>query len=73
LLAQRRQFASAEERFSKAARLAPNWADPLKYWGDPLAAQRKPREAIDKYDAAWKLAPKWQELGQARARLRPSR
>jgi predicted TPR repeat methyltransferase len=51
-----------------AAKLAPNWADPLKYWGDALAGEGKRDRALAKYDSALKLTPKWHELGQARAR-----
>jgi tetratricopeptide (TPR) repeat protein len=70
LLLQARHYASAEVKLRYAAKLAPSWADPLKFWGDALAAEGKRDEAIAKYDAALKLAPKWQALQQARARLR---
>jgi predicted TPR repeat methyltransferase len=53
----------------KAIELAPNWTDPLKYWGDMLAAQGKRAEALRKYDAALRLAPKWVELRRARQRV----
>lgn len=69
LLAKHRRFEAAELRFTKAAEIAPNWADPLKYWGDALASQGKTAEALEKYDDALKRAPKWKELRQARARL----
>lgn len=69
LLARFRRFKGAEARFRTAADLAPNWADPLKYWGDALAAQGRREHALEKYDAALKLAPKWAELRQDRARL----
>ena len=69
LLLQARRYGSAEAKLSYAAKLAPNWADPLKYWGDALAGEGKRDEARGKYDAALKLAPHWDELRQVRARL----
>ena len=57
-------------KFSHAAELAANWADPLKYWGDALAAQGKREEALPKYQAALKLALAWAELRQAAVRAR---
>lgn len=56
-------------KLRNAAKLAPNWADPLKYLGDALGGEGKRDQALAKYDAALKLAPDWQELRQARARL----
>jgi tetratricopeptide (TPR) repeat protein len=68
LLLQARHYGSAEVKLRYAAKLAPNWADPLKYWGDALAGEGKRDRALAKYDSALKLTPKWHELGQARAR-----
>jgi hypothetical protein len=42
-------------------------ADPLKAWGDVLAQQGHPKEALAKYDQALKYAPNWQQLKAARA------
>ena len=69
LLLQAHHYGSAELKLRNAARLAPNWADPLKYLGDALAGEGKRKDALDKYDAALKLAPQWAELKQARARV----
>ena len=63
------RYQAAEVKLREAVRLAPNWADPLKSWGDMLAAQGRRDEAIAKYDAALKLAPNWAALRAARARL----
>jgi tetratricopeptide (TPR) repeat protein len=69
LLIRSRHFDAAIPKLARAAQLSPNWADPLKYWGDVLAAEGKRSDALAKYDAALKLAPDWEELKQARARL----
>jgi tetratricopeptide (TPR) repeat protein len=69
LLIRARHFDAATPKLARAAQLSPNWADPLKYWGDVLAAEGKRSDALAKYDAALKLAPDWEELKQARARL----
>ncbi len=45
-----------------AARLAPNWVDPKKYWGDALLEQGKFTEALMRYRQAEKLAPNWGAL-----------
>jgi hypothetical protein len=47
----------------------PHWADPLKAWGDVLAAQGKFRRALAKYDEALRYAPRWTQLKQAREAL----
>ena len=49
-------------RFDEAAKLSPNWADPLKYRADLLAAQGKKAEAISNYDEALKLADLGRQL-----------
>jgi len=69
LLIRARHYGSAEVKLAYAAKLAPNWADPLKYWGDALAGEGRRDQALAKYDAALKLAPKWPELADARARI----
>ena len=58
-----------QRKLARAVQLAPNWADPLKAWGDMLAAQGRSKEALSKYDAAVKLAPEWAQLRRARAML----
>ena len=68
LLLENGQYAGAESHLRKAAQLAPRWGEPLKYWGDVLAAKRSRTEALRKYDAALKFSPRWVELQQARAR-----
>jgi tetratricopeptide (TPR) repeat protein len=62
-------FAGAADDFAAAHKNAPNWADPLKLWGDALVHLGKPAEALQKYDAALSLAPEWKELIDARAKL----
>lgn len=44
---------------SLATAKAPRWADPLKYWGDALAAGGDHRGAIRKYRDAAERAPRW--------------
>ncbi len=46
----------------------PNFADPLKAWGDALAGQGHWSEAVAKYGEALKDAPGWTALRQARSR-----
>jgi tetratricopeptide (TPR) repeat protein len=70
LLIHAHHFDAAIPKLARAAQLSPNWADPLKYWGDVLAAEGKRSDALAKYDAALKLAPDWEELKQTQARLR---
>jgi tetratricopeptide (TPR) repeat protein len=69
LYVERRSMPLAEAHFRKAAELAPNWADPLKYWGDALAGNGRRRDAFEKYSAAMKLAPAWSDLRQAKVRM----
>lgn len=69
LYAEHRRLPQSEAHFQKAAALAPNWADPLKYWGDALHANGQNRSALAKYDAALKLAPQWKDLQRARSRI----
>ncbi len=69
LLAKAGRHQSAAVKLAEAVRLAPNWADPLKYQGDSLAAQGKRGQALAKYEAALKLSPNWQELRTARQRV----
>ena len=69
LLVRTRRYDSALTKLEQAARIAPNWADPLKYKGDALAAQGKREDARAAYDAALERAPRWQTLRDARARL----
>lgn len=63
-------LAQAAEQFALAHDRGPHWADPLKAWGDLLAAQNKPEEARKKYEAALKLAPEWPALKAAIAAQR---
>jgi tetratricopeptide (TPR) repeat protein len=64
----RKQYAEAEANLARAARFAPNWADPLKARGDLLAAQGRWREALSAYDLGLKAAPRWTALREARAK-----
>ncbi|MGH8280042.1 MAG: hypothetical protein ACRETQ_10850, partial [Gammaproteobacteria bacterium] len=40
----------------------PHWCDPLKYWGDALAAEGNYRAAIGKYAEAAQYTPGWGAL-----------
>jgi tetratricopeptide (TPR) repeat protein len=40
--------------------------NPLKAWGNVLAKQRKVKDALAKYDEAFKYAPNWVALQEAR-------
>ena len=54
-------------------RRGPQWADPLKAWGDVLVKQGHVRDALAKYDEALKYAPNWKELKEARAAAQKSK
>jgi tetratricopeptide (TPR) repeat protein len=56
----------AEADFAQAHRTAPQFADPLKAWGDVLARKRRWSDARAKYEAALQLAPDWVQLRRAR-------
>ena len=56
----------AEADLAAASARSPHWADPLKAWGDVLARELRWKDALAKYDAAFKYAPAWTELHQAR-------
>lgn len=57
----------AAGRFRQAHQRGPQWADPLKGWGDALAAQGLWRVAEEKYAKAAALAPAWRDLRLAHA------
>lgn len=59
--------ARAVTRFRDAHERGPRWADPLKGWGDALAAQGHWAEAAAKYAQAEPFAPEWRELHLAHA------
>ena len=59
--------ALAAGRFKQAHQRGPQWADPLKGWGDALAAQGLWRAAEEKYALAGILAPAWRDLRLAHA------
>jgi Flp pilus assembly protein TadD len=61
--------AGAIARLRIAHRLSPYWADPLKDWGDALAAERRPGAALRRYRQALALAPKWVALQEAKSAL----
>ncbi len=65
-MARRGDLAGATAKLTAAHSRGPNWADPLKAWGDVLARQGRWREALAKYDEALKDAPAWAALRQAR-------
>ena len=58
--------------FRRAAELAPRWADPLRYWGEALAARASSRnsrsemeQALPYYQRAAERAPRWGGLHMA--------
>ena len=59
------QPAAAAADFAAAHHAAPHLAEPLKAWGDLLAAEGKWTEAREKYDQALRYAPRWEALKQA--------
>lgn len=66
-LLERGDTARALTRFRDAHVRGPRWADPLKGWGDTLAAQGRWAEAAQKYEQAVAFAPNWQGLHMAHA------
>jgi tetratricopeptide (TPR) repeat protein len=56
----------AIEAFKAAHQKGPRFADPLKGWGDALAAQRQSAAAMEKYEEALTYAPNWKQLKDAR-------
>jgi tetratricopeptide (TPR) repeat protein len=65
MLLERGQAAAAIPHLSRAASVAPQFADPLKYWGDALRRTGNASEALSKYRQALPLAPNWEELKRA--------
>ncbi|MBX9708785.1 MAG: hypothetical protein K2X61_12740 [Caulobacteraceae bacterium] len=63
----RGDHARAVTRFRDAHLRGPRWADPLKGWGDALAAQGRYGAAVEKYEQAIPLAPEWRALHLAHA------
>lgn len=59
--------ARALTRFRDAHERGARWADPLKGWGDTLAAQGRWAEAAAKYAEAEPFAPEWRALHLAHA------
>ena len=64
----RRDYPGAIREAAAAHALGPRWADPLKHWGDALAAQGKWTEARIKYAEALERAPNWTAARNARDR-----
>jgi len=64
---QARDLEGAAAKFKNTHQKGPHWADPLKAWGDVLAKQGHPNEALAKYDEALTYAPHWAGLKEARA------
>jgi tetratricopeptide (TPR) repeat protein len=65
-LARHGDLAGATHALQQAHARGPRWADPLKALGDLAAQQQHWGQAMDRYDAALKLAPAWPELKAAR-------
>lgn len=59
LLLLRGDISKAEAHLRRATELAPNFADPRKYLGDTLFAERRFKEAATNYAAAAQYAPRW--------------
>jgi hypothetical protein len=51
-LGNRGDFPAAVAKLKAANQRGPDWADPLKAWGDVLVKEGKTREALAKYDEA---------------------
>jgi len=68
-LARHDDLAGAEAKLQAAHERGPNWADPLKAWGDVLAREGRTQQALAKYDQALKLSPNWTQLKGAREAL----
>ena len=75
-LARHGELNAAQIEYAAAHRRGPHWADPLKAWGDALAAQGLWRNAIAKYAQAAEYAPTLAALrlarNEARSRIEPS-
>ncbi|MGH8306408.1 MAG: tetratricopeptide repeat protein, partial [Steroidobacteraceae bacterium] len=56
------EYKVAIVKFREANQRGPHWCDPLKYWGDALAAQGNYQAAIEKYAEAAKYTPGWGAL-----------
>ena len=56
--------------FREASRRSPNWADPLKGWGDVQLARGDARGAVRQYEAAQQRAPHWTAVREALDRAR---
>jgi tetratricopeptide (TPR) repeat protein len=65
-LGKHKDLKDAAEQFRLANLKGPHWADPLKAWGDVLVELGAPNEALAKYDEAFKYAPNWEQLKEAR-------
>jgi len=72
-LARRGDLAGAQAKYAAAQARGPHWADPLKSWGDALAAQGRWDEAVAKYEQAIAYAPRWRALQAALAEARRHR
>jgi len=66
-LARHGNLAGATQMLGAANQRGPNWADPLKAWGDVLMRQGRRDEARAKYVLALTKAPAWKELKTAAA------
>ena len=56
-LAKHGDLAGAEAKLKDANHKVPHWADPLKAWGDVLAKQGRPKEALTRYEEALGTLP----------------
>jgi tetratricopeptide (TPR) repeat protein len=62
VLVKRGQPDAAIEKFTRANKLGPKFADPLEGWGEALMAKNQPRQALAKFEQAGKYAPNWGRL-----------
>jgi tetratricopeptide (TPR) repeat protein len=66
---ERGELATALTDAALAATLGPHEGDAWKLWDDVLAKQGKNKDALSKYDEAFKYDAHWKALQQARAAL----
>jgi len=61
-LVKRGQPDAAIEKFKRANKLGPKFADPLEGWGEALMAKNQSHRALEKFAEAEKYAPNWGRL-----------
>ena len=61
-LVKRGQPDAAIEKFTRASKLGPKFADPLEGWGEALMVKNQSHLALEKFAEADKYAPNWGRL-----------